>query len=49
MVLRDRLDLRCGQGKEEACREAKRDLVVAEVHLDFIFMGGGGERKGAEV
>ena len=34
-----------GQGKEEACREAKRDLVVADVDAG----GAGGESKKAEV
>ena len=34
-----------GRGKEEACREAKRDHEVAEVHFDFIFMGDEGEDR----
>ena len=34
-----------GRGKEEACREAKRDHEVAEVHLDFMFMGDEGEDR----
>ena len=28
-----------GRGKEEACRQVKRDYDVAEVHMDFMFMG----------
>ena len=34
-----------GRGKEEACRDAKRDQEVAEVHLDFMFMGDEGEDR----
>ena len=34
-----------GRGKEEACREAKRGHEVAEVHLDFMFMGDEGEDR----
>ena len=28
-----------GRGKEEACRKDGRTPAVAEVHLDFMFMG----------
>ena len=31
-----------GRGKEEACRDAKRGHEVAEVHMDFMFMGDEG-------
>ena len=34
-----------GRGKEEACRDAKRDQEVAEVHLDFMFMGDEGDDR----
>ena len=34
-----------GRGKEEACREAKTNHEVAEVHLDFMFMGDEGEDR----
>ena len=34
-----------GRGKEEACRDAKRDQDVAEVHLDFMFMGDEGDDR----
>ena len=34
-----------GRGKEEACRDAKRDQEVAEVHLDFMFMGDEGDER----
>ena len=34
-----------GRGKEEACRQIKREYEVAEIHMDFMFMGdeGSGE------
>ena len=33
-----------GRGKEEACRQVKKEYDVAEVHMDFMFMGEeGGE------
>ena len=28
-----------GRGKEEACRKVEREPEVAEIHLDFMFMG----------
>ena len=28
-----------GRGKEEACRKVDREYGIAEVHLDFMFMG----------
>ena len=34
-----------GRGKEEACRDAKRDQEVAEVHLDLMFMGDEGDDR----
>ena len=34
-----------GRGKEEACREGKRSHYVAEVHMDFMFMGDEGNDK----
>ena len=34
-----------GRGKEEACRDAKSDQEVAEVHLDFSFMEDDGEDR----
>ena len=34
-----------GRGKEEACRDAKRGHEVAEVHMDFMFMGDEGSEK----
>ena len=33
------------RGKEEACRDAKRDQKVAEVHLDFMFVGDEGDDR----
>ena len=42
----------CGRGRgkeEEACREAQRDHEVAEVHLDFMFMGDEGEDRALAV
>jgi hypothetical protein len=34
-----------GRGKEEHCRDAKRGHEVAEVHMDFMFMGDEGSEK----
>ena len=34
-----------GRGKEEACREGKRGHDMAELHLDFMFMGDEGEDR----
>ena len=34
-----------GRGKEEACRETKRGHEMAEVHMDFMFMGDEGSDK----
>ena len=34
-----------GRGKEEACREAKGQREVAEVHIDFMFMGDEGDGR----
>ena len=28
-----------GRGKEEPCRKSKEEPCVAEVHMDFMFMG----------
>ena len=36
-------DCVCGRGKEEACRKNGRVPEVAEIHMDFMFMG---EEKG---
>ena len=30
-----------GRGKEEACRKVERTPEIPEVHIDFMFMGGG--------
>ena len=34
-----------GRGKEEACRSTDRGHEMAEVHMDFMFMGDEGSEK----